>query len=149
MKIEVYNVINTVSTLERKSIIDFLFEHLDEFGDDWDHIQNAVEYALNPTPGFGGFILFTREKEEIIGAVVMNKTGMQGYIPENTLVYIAVHRNHRGKGIGKKLMQKAIQLTNGDIALHVEEDNPARFLYENVGFESPYLEMRYYKNNNG
>jgi ribosomal protein S18 acetylase RimI-like enzyme len=39
-------------------------------------------------------------------------------------------------------MNKAIELTEGDIALHVEKDNPARFLYEKVGFTNPYLEMR-------
>ncbi len=32
---------------------------------------------------------------------------------------------------------------DGDIALHVEPDNPARFLYEKYGFTNKYLEMRY------
>jgi GNAT superfamily N-acetyltransferase len=40
----------------------------------------------------------------------MNKTGMEGYIPENILVYIAVDRKFRGKGYGKELMIKAIRL---------------------------------------
>jgi len=39
-------------------------------------------------------------------------------------------------------MQKAIELSKGSIALHVEPDNPAKFLYENLGFENRYLEMR-------
>jgi len=39
-------------------------------------------------------------------------------------------------------MQKAIELTKGSIALHVEPDNPARFLYEKVGFSTKYIEMR-------
>jgi len=73
---------------------------------------------------------------------------MKGYIPENILVYIAVHKELRGKGIGKELMNKAIQTAHGDIALHVEDDNPAKYLYESVGFKNPYLEMRYYKKNN-
>ena len=72
----------------------------------------------------------------------INKTGMSGYIPENILVYIAVDNSQRGKGYGKILMNKAIELSEGNIALHVEKDNPARFLYEKVGFTNPYLEMR-------
>jgi ribosomal protein S18 acetylase RimI-like enzyme len=36
-------------------------------------------------------------------------------------------------------------LTNGDIALHVEYDNPAKNLYERAGFTSKYIEMRYNK----
>jgi ribosomal protein S18 acetylase RimI-like enzyme len=67
---------------------------------------------------------------------------MAGYIPENILVYIAVHAKTRGKGYGKKLMNKAIELADGDIALHVEPNNPAKFLYEKLGFENKYLEMR-------
>ena len=83
------------------------------------------------------------DNEIIIGAVVINKTGMDGYIPANILVYIAIHRDHRGKGIGKKLMQEVMPKTNGGIALHVEPDNPAKYLYEKLGFTNKYIEMRY------
>ena len=81
-------------------------------------------------------------KDEISGVVVINQTGMKGYIPENILVFIATNKNHRGKGIGKLLMQKTIELAEGSIALHVEPENPAKFLYEKVGFSSKYIEMR-------
>jgi len=67
---------------------------------------------------------------------------MEEYIPEHILVYIAVHEKTRGQGVGKELMQRVINHTNGDIALHVEPDNPARFLYQKVGFTSKYQEMR-------
>ena len=145
MEIKIYSSVDTLSTLEKKEIVDFLYEHLDEFGDNWDDIERAVDYALNPNPAFGGSVLYIRESNKIIGAVVMNKTRMKGYIPENILVFIAVHKEFRGKGIGKDLMKKAIQISNGDIALHVEAHNPAKNLYESVGFTNPYLEMRYYK----
>ncbi|MEZ5050412.1 MAG: GNAT family N-acetyltransferase [Saprospiraceae bacterium] len=82
------------------------------------------------------------DEQEIVGATVVNKTGMDGYIPENILVYIAIHKDFRGKGIGKKLMSKAIEMSNGDIALHVEPNNPAKILYEKLGFKNKYLEMR-------
>ncbi len=42
-------------------------------------------------------------------------------------------------------MLKAIEIADGNIALHVEPNNPARFLYEKIGFTSKYLEMRYIK----
>ena len=78
----------------------------------------------------------------MVGAVVVNKTGMQRYIPENILVYIATHNQYRGRGIGKKLMQETIKVCDGAIALHCEPDNPAKYLYEKLGFTSKYLEMR-------
>lgn len=146
MEITMYNAFDTVGAIKRKELVDFLYEHLDEYGDKWEDIERAVNYAVAPNPAFGGFILSFREEEEIKGVVVMNKTRMKGYIPENVLVYIAVHREARGQGLGKELMRKAIEFSKGDIALHVEPDNPARFLYKSVGFKNPYLEMRYYNN---
>ena len=73
---------------------------------------------------------------------------MKGYIPEHILIYIATHKNHRGKGIGTLLLEKAFQECSGDIALHVEYENPAVRLYEQVGFKTKYAEMRY-KNQEG
>lgn len=122
-------------------IATFLEDHLDEFKDKSSDIVKAIQYALNPDKG--GFVLLGLENETITGAVVMNKTGMDGYIPGNILVYIAVHRNHRGSGLGKKLMMEVLSKTEGGIALHVEPDNPARYLYQKLGFTHKYLEMRY------
>jgi ribosomal-protein-alanine N-acetyltransferase len=126
----------------KNAIVDFLFEHLDEYGDSKGDIYNALDYAINKSTKGKGFILVGHKDEEILGVVVINETGMSGYIPENILVYIAIHKKHRGKGYGKKLMKHSIKLCKGDIALHVEKENPARFLYEKMGFTSPYLEMR-------
>jgi ribosomal protein S18 acetylase RimI-like enzyme len=67
---------------------------------------------------------------------------MTSYIPENILVYIATHTDQRGKGIGKTMIQKIISMTEGDIALHVDPNSPAKQLYERLGFTNKYLEMR-------
>ncbi|MBE0650755.1 MAG: GNAT family N-acetyltransferase [Bacteroidales bacterium] len=139
---KVFNSINKPDIIERSEIINFLFQNLEQYGDPKDDIEKAVQYALKETPSFGGFVLVSYEGEEISGAVVINETGMKDYIPENILVYIATHKNMRGKGLGKHLMNQAIELTKGNIALHVEPENPARFLYQKVGFTSKYIEMR-------
>lgn len=146
LTIDVLTSIDTLTTLETNAVADFLFKHLDQYGDPKEDIMRAIEYAVSDRPHLGGFILRAVEDGEIVGAVVVNKTNMSGYIPENILVYIAVHEKMRGKGLGKALMEKAISRAKGDIALHVEADNPARFLYEKVGFTNPYLEMRFKRN---
>lgn len=133
---------DTVGLVEMELIRDFLFKHLDEYGDMNEDIMRAINYSLNKGITPGGFVLVGRDGGEIVGAVVVNKTGMEGYIPENILVYIATHRERRGKGYGKALMQQAIEMAEGNIALHVEPDNPAKKLYEKLGFTSKYLEMR-------
>lgn len=133
---------DTVGLVEMEQVRDFLFNHLDEYGDEKADIMKAINYALNKGITPGGFVVVGRDDGEIVGAVVVNKTGMDGYIPENILVYIAAHREKRGKGYGKAMMQKAIETAEGNIALHVEPDNPAKHLYEKLGFTNKYLEMR-------
>lgn len=139
---KIYNPSTKMSALDILSAVDFLHKNLEQYGDEKTDIEKAIKYSLKEISSFGGFILKGFDKEKLIGIVVINKTGMSGYIPENILVYIAVDNSQRGKGYGKMLMNKAIELSEGNIALHVEKDNPARFLYEKVGFTNPYLEMR-------
>ena len=144
-KTKVFNSDNKPTLTEKKNIINFLFENLQEYGDPASDIEKAINSALQETPSFGGFVLVAYLNNLIVGAVVINQTGMKDYIPENILVYIATHRQHRGKGLGKKLVKEAIEIAEGNIALHVEPDNPAKHLYEKLGFSSKYLEMRFNK----
>ena len=139
---QVFNAVQKPDINEKSKIVDYLFDHLDQFGDKKEDILKAIDFSVKDSASFGGFTLMATDGENVVGAVVVNQTGMQGYIPENILVYIAVHRDLRGQGIGKVLMTEAINLAKGDIALHVEPDNPARHLYQKLGFDNKYLEMR-------
>ncbi len=121
-------------------IASFLETHLDQYGDKIEDILKCIAYVFNPNKG--GFITLGVENEQIIGAVIVNETGMEGFIPENILVYIAVHENQRGKGMGSLLIKKVMENAIGSIALHVEPNNPAKKLYERLGFTNKYLEMR-------
>jgi len=128
---------------ERTATTSFLFEHLGAFGDKYDDIQRAIDFAMDGINRPGGFVLNAMLEGELVGVLVMNNTGMGGYIPEHILVYIATHEGYRGKGIGRALMEAAIDTARGDIALHVEPDNPAKKLYDKLGFTHKYLEMRF------
>jgi ribosomal protein S18 acetylase RimI-like enzyme len=142
MDVIIYKPSDKISDHQKKEVADFLFKHLDEYGDEHKAISRCIDFAMDDKKKFGGFIVISKENDSITGAVVVNKTGMAGYIPENILVYIAVDRSQRGKGLGKLLMNKTIEEAEGSIKLHVEPENPARFLYEKLGFTSKYLEMR-------
>lgn len=124
-------------------IAEFLYTHLEEYGDKTEDILKCIAYVMNPEKG--GNIILGIDDNTIVGVVILNSTGMKGFIPENILVYIAVDNSKRGKGYGKTLMQKAISIADGDIALHVEPNNPAKMLYEKLGFTNKYLEMRLIK----
>lgn len=131
--------------ISQEKIVEFLFEHLGEYGDPKSEISQSIDYAFSKTEGKGGFIEVAFEDNKLIGVVVMNKTGMVGYIPKNILVYVAVRADQRGRGVGNKIISNSIEEANNDVALHVEYDNPAKRLYERIGFKSKYAEMRFKK----
>lgn len=142
-----YKQINPISGEDKlhtnQIIAQFLYTHLEEYGDRIEDILKCIDYVMNPQKG--GNIIVGLDDNKIVGVVILNNTGMKDFIPENILVYIAVDNSQRGKGYGKQLMQKAISLAEGNIALHVEPNNPAKKLYEKLGFTNKYLEMRLIK----
>jgi ribosomal protein S18 acetylase RimI-like enzyme len=124
-------------------VTDFLHRALGQFGDDREHIARGLSDALGETPPGPGFVLLALDDERIVGALVMLRTGMTGYIPENLLLYVAVDPDQRGRGLGGRICREAIASVEGDTKLHVEYDNPAKRLYERLGFENKYAEMRW------
>ncbi len=142
---EIYSFDDFNENLTKAQFIDFLYVHLDRFGDPKPAIEKSIDYALDNKPGQGGFLLAAFDDDELVGGLVMNKTGMSEYIPENILVYVAVDASKRGKGIGGQVIERSFEVADGDIKLHVEYDNPAKRLYERVGMVSKYAEMRYTK----
>lgn len=133
------------TNISKDEFIDFLFKHLGQFGDPKADIIKCLNYAFSDHEAAGGFALAAFQDNELIGAVIMNKTGMSGYIPDWILVYIAVNESYRGKGFGKQLIEEVYKHCDGDIKLHVEYENPAKRLYERMGFKNKYAEMRYSK----
>lgn len=139
---KLFDAQNPITPNQKTQIVDFLFDNLEKYGDPKPGIAKAIDYAMEVFPSFGGQVFALYDDDVLKGASVVNRTGMGGYVPDNLLVYIATHKNHRGEGLGKNLMQEILEQTQGDIALHVEPNNPAKKLYEKFGFENPYLEMR-------
>ena len=130
-----------LSNLQKEQIADFLVEQLGEFGDSTSDVLKCLDYAMN-SKGPGGLVILASDAGGLVGALVLNHTGMSGYIPEHILVYFAVKEEKRGRGLGKQMLQNLLSQTQGSIALHVEPQNPAKKLYEEFGFSNKYLEMR-------
>ncbi len=142
IEIRKYNNEADFGQISIKQFIDFLFTHLEEYGDPLEDIRKCLYYAFSSEKSEGGFALAAFDEGELAGALIMNRTGMANYIPDWVLVFVAVDPRRRGKGIGRKIIEEAISICDGDIKLHVEYDNPAKRLYEKLGFTSKYAEMR-------
>ncbi len=126
----------------------FLEKHLDEYFDSFENIFKSIQSAIKQRPSFGGFVITAVENQQTIGAIVINSTGMDGYAPQNIVVYLAVHRNKRRKGVGQQLLQKAIETAKGDIAIHLNPDlsTEALSFYNALGFHTAAIELRLSRN---
>jgi ribosomal-protein-alanine N-acetyltransferase len=73
----------------------------------------------------------------------------RGAADEEELLLLAVHPEHRGRGIGSALLQRfiAVAEANGKTRLFLEmrEGNPAESLYRRAGFEAVGRRRNYYR----
>lgn len=108
------------------------------------NVLEAVEYALKLKPSFGGFVLAARKEGQLVGVIVANRTGMEGYNPKHIFVFVALDKAlEQEEALVKCLLQKALLYADGDVAMHVEPDHPALQLYQKLGFQAQYLELRF------
>lgn len=131
------------SKLSREQYVEFLYKHLDQFGDSKEAINKCIDFAFGNDGGLGGFLYAAWEGSNLVGVLIINNTGMSEFIPEHILVYVAVDSSFRGKGYGRQIVEKALNDCPGNVKLHVEYENPAKRLYERMGFTSKYAEMRF------
>ena len=129
--------------IDRSSLCLFLHESLKPFNDTLPDIEAGLDYAFSPEAGKGGFVVLALDDKRPVGALVMLDTGMKGYVPAHLLLFVAVDPSMRGKGLGRRIVERALADCEGPVKLHVEYDNPAKRLYERIGFSSKYAEMRF------
>jgi len=139
-----YDAYTGMSPAEKSAVVNFLCEHNENTNRQG--AKEAVEYAIKHKPSFGGFVLTVHEGRQIIAAVVVNRTGMEGYNPNNLFVYVTFHKEYcNDETTIREVMSKAITYAEGDIAFHIEPGNPALKFYKKLGFKAQYLELRFNK----
>ncbi|MEA3444348.1 MAG: GNAT family N-acetyltransferase [Bacteroidota bacterium] len=137
-----------VSSFEKQKIVDFIFRYYEEYGYSKRNIKRTIDFALKdnsqiyPSVSHGGIIITCSNENEIVGAIVMNKTGYEDILPANMLMYIATHHNYRRQGIAKKMIAKARGFTSGNIATHIIQKKQNLNFFANNGFNNKVIEMR-------
>ena len=138
----VYTATNRISEMDKIAIIQFLYEALDGLEPVKENIRKAMDYSTKEFLSFGGFTIVNKVEDKIVGVAILNHTGMQGYIAENILVYLAVHKDFRGNGIATQMINQVKRHAKGDITLHLKQNASLNKMYEKFGFSNSIVEMR-------
>ena len=128
---------------DRDAVAAFFNQTMVPYHDTFEDVQSALDYLFSDAKGEGGFLVLAREDDRLVGALAMLRTGMKGYVPGWILLFVTVDPSMRGKGLGRQIIEYSLEQCDGPVKLHVEYDNPAKRLYERLGFTSKYAEMRY------
>ena len=111
------------------------------FCDPWS--ENSIAYELTSRLSYW---LVAVENGEVVGYI-----GSQSVLGESDMMNVAVHPDHRRKGIAESLVQALCrdlkQRDNVRLTLEVRDSNgPAIALYEKLGFTQVGLRKNYYRN---
>ncbi len=125
--------------VSKKALIDYTRQWLAQYADSTAETEDAIEHANRD-----GFILLAKRDERYEGVCIVVHTGFENFIPSYHLAYIGTHASTKGRGVGTALIEKAIEVTDGNLSLHVDLDNKgAKKLYEKMGFRHTYNRMLY------
>lgn len=123
--------------IEVEKVVELLHDWLGEYGDSKDEIKEGIMHASED-----GYILFATQNDDIKGIALIVNTGFEKFIPSYHLGYIATKKGVKGMGIATQLLNKAIEITGGNISLHVDKNNKRAInVYEKMGFKQYYIRM--------
>jgi ribosomal-protein-alanine N-acetyltransferase len=134
--------------------------------DDVDRIMAVMEAAFDPAygeawnrrqvgdalvlPNTHYLLIDTEGGEPARGAPAAGFAMARGALDEEELLLIAVHPEHRGRGLGAALLQQYIAAATArgrtSLFLEMREGNPADSLYRRAGFVPIGRRRNYYRN---
>jgi threonine synthase len=133
------NQINDFSEISKAKLTETVIKFLDKYQDSYQETIDAIEMAIKD-----GFILVASRQDNIDGICVVVDLKIDKFIPRYHLGYIGINPDNKGRGLGSELIKEAIDITEGNISLHVDLDNKnAKKLYKKMGFVHKYDRMIY------
>ena len=136
-----YDAFTGISFSKKSAIVQFLRENLSSKWVEESAILKAVEYATKEIPSFGGFVLTAEENGEILATLIVNKTALSGLMPEYVAVLQATKSITKGKLIARKLEEKAITLSQGDIANLITDFGPKELMLEDMTPQAKFMPL--------
>lgn len=139
-----YNAYTKVTPIQKNSIVNFLHDNIEGDKVSKETIAEAVEYAVKDRPSFGGFVLTAAKEDKLLGAMIVNDTGLE-LNTKSRIVFLAIDEKHRQNGVASGLVKRAIELTNGNLSLHLNPENTVIDKIKNLGFQTKYVELTFSK----
>lgn len=123
--------------LDDNLIINSVNKWLNEFTDPICEIKEAYANAVEK-----GFVIAAFNDNEISGIGIVVDLGFKHFATKYHLAYIATSDQIEGSGIATMILNEAVELSEGNISLHVERTNIGAIkLYEKMGFKDYYSRM--------
>ena len=123
--------------LDDNVVINLVNEWLNEFTDPICEIEEAYHNAV-----VKGFVIAAFYNNEICAIGIVVNLGFEHFASKYHLAYIATNNYIEGSGIATMILNEAVELTEGNISLHVERSNYGAIkLYEKMGFKDYYSRM--------
>ena len=132
---KIYNSLSLLSNKKRSELINFISKNQYRSQISKEQITYLINYALKEISSFGGFIVTEENNEEIHAVMVVNATGMSGYMPGHVVVANAFLPGKK-KGSRKRLLQKILYQTRGDAALITNRPILEENLPDKLGLKS-------------
>ncbi len=105
-------------------------------------VRKSIEYAMKERPSLGGYITVIRNGSKMWGVSILNKTGLEGIMPDYILSHMAVEPTCTDKAHCEQLlMKKTLELCNGNVAFLVQANDPMVEACMEQGFEYRRLEL--------
>ena len=119
-----------MSYKKKAALINFICDYQEDTSLEKSIITHLVDYALKEISSFGGFVVTEEKQEEILGIMVVNNTGIEGYMPNNLIVLGTFLPNIGKEGSKKRILQKNMHITRGEAALLIKKSyQPKNFLH--------------------
>lgn len=134
---KLYNSFPRMSYQKKVALVNFIYDYQENAAAlNRSIITHLIEYALKEVSSFGGFVVTEETDSELLGVMVVNNTGMEGYMPNNLIVASAFLPNMGKEGSRKRILQKIMHITRGDATLLVKNTHQQETTSNNLGLKT-------------
>lgn len=147
LALELFTPFDKPTYTATNQIIDFLSKHSSDVSRrNKEDIRKSLEYAIKERASHGGYITIIRDGYELVGVSILNKTGLEGILPDYILSHMAIDKKFgTGSDWEQLLLKKTLELCNGNVAFLVQANNPMVEACMEQGFEYKRLELVFSK----